>query len=38
MKKLSIKKLSDYLEKIVDHKIKASLMLWGAPVLANHPL
>ena len=38
MKKLSIKKLSDYLEKIVDHKIKASLMLWGAPGIGKSSL
>ena len=31
MKKLSIKKLSTYLEKIVDHQIHSSLMIWGAP-------
>ena len=31
MKKLSIKRLSTYLEKIVDHKIHSSLMIWGAP-------
>lgn len=31
MKKLSIKKLSDYLGKMVDHNIKSSMMIWGAP-------
>ena len=31
MKKLSIKKLSTYLEKIVEHKIHSSLMIWGPP-------
>lgn len=31
MKKLSIKKLSDYLGKVVDHNIHSSLMIWGAP-------
>jgi hypothetical protein len=31
MKKLSIKKLSDYLGKVVDHNIQSSLMIWGAP-------
>ena len=31
MKKLSIKKLSQYLEKIVKHNIQSSLMIWGAP-------
>jgi len=31
MKKLTIKKLSDYLGKIVDHNIQSSLMIWGAP-------
>lgn len=38
MKKLSIKKLSDYLQKIVNHKIKASLMLWGAPGIGKSSL
>ena len=31
MKKLSIKKLSEFLGKIVDNNIDASLMIWGAP-------
>lgn len=31
MKKLSIKKLSDYLGKVVEHNIQSSLMIWGAP-------
>ena len=31
MKKLSIKKLSEFLSKIVDNNIDASLMIWGAP-------
>ena len=31
MKKLTIKKLSDYLGKIVENNIQSSLMLWGAP-------
>ena len=31
MKKLTIKKLSNYLGKIVDHNIQSSLMIWGAP-------
>ena len=35
MKKLSIKKLSDYLGKVVEHNIQSSLMIWGAPGLEN---
>tara|TARA_B100000767_G_scaffold274775_1_gene308896 strand:- start:2847 stop:3854 length:1008 start_codon:yes stop_codon:yes gene_type:complete len=31
MKKLSIKKLSDYLGKVVEHNIQSSIMIWGAP-------
>ena len=31
MKKLSIKKLSSYLDSIVNHNIQSSLMIWGAP-------
>ena len=31
MKKLSIKKLSNYLGKVVDYNIQSSLMIWGAP-------
>jgi replication-associated recombination protein RarA len=31
MKKLTIKKLSNYLGKIVEHNIQSSLMIWGAP-------
>ena len=31
MKKLSIKKLSSYLDGIINHNIQSSLMIWGAP-------
>ena len=31
MKKLSINRLKKFLGKIVDHQIKSSLMIWGAP-------
>ena len=31
MKKLTIKKLSNYLGKVVEHNIQSSLMIWGAP-------
>ena len=30
MKKLTIKKLSNYLGKVVEHNIQSSLMIWGA--------
>jgi len=38
MKKLSIKKLSNYLEKLIDHNIYSSLMLWGAPGIGKSSL
>lgn len=38
MKKLSIKQLSNYLEKLIDHKIYSSLMLWGAPGIGKSSL
>ena len=31
MKKLNIKKMGAFLNQIVEHKIKSSLMIWGAP-------
>ena len=31
MKKLTINKLSKYLNSIVEHNIQSSLMIWGAP-------
>ena len=31
MKKLSINRLKKFLGKIIDHQIKSSLMIWGAP-------
>ena len=31
MKKLSIKAMSTYLNKLIDHNIQSSLMIWGPP-------